>query len=153
MTQNECEKILNQMFDEIDLYFWDEDIEKPLIPIKAFPFKNFDKPSLGYWFEVKHIPVMPRQIEMGQHSMNEWKGIMQINICVYKDITARRITHKDKDVEFYIENAYAKIAEVMKRGVIKDRVHIVKVGKSSAIDNSDYYSVPISIEWYANLSN
>ena len=41
----------------------------------------------------------------------------------------------------------------MKRGVIKDRVHITGIGKTSAIDNGDYYSVPISVSWYANLAN
>lgn len=150
MTQIDCEKTLNKMFDEIDLYFWKEDEKQS---VKAYPLKNFLKPKCGYWYEVKHIPTQPRQIEMGQHSMNEWKGIMQINICVYKDITSRRTTHNDYDVDFYVNNAYATIAEVMKRGVIKDRVHIVKVGKTSAIDNDDYYSIPVSIEWYANLSN
>lgn len=150
MTQNDCEQTLVNLFDTIDLIFWEEDVGQK---VTAYPMQDFTHPECGYWYEIKHLSVLPEQIELGQHSMNKWQGIMQIDICVYKDIKARRSTHKDYGVEFYVNNAYSAIAEVMKRGVIKDRVHIVKVGKSSAIDNDEYYSVPISVQWYANLSN
>ncbi len=150
MTQTECEEQLVELFETIDLTFWQEDVGQSLI---SKEFTDFTKPECGYWYEIKFIPAQPVQIELGQHSMNEWAEIMQINICVYKDIKTRRSTHKENGVGFYMKYAYAAIAEVMKRGVILNRVHITKVGKSSAIDNGDYYSVPVSIYWYANLAN
>lgn len=150
MTQTSCEKTLTDLFKTIDLVFWAEDVGQELI---SEPFEDFTKPSCGYWYEIKHIPRDPTTPEIFKGAMNRWSGIMQINICVYKDIRTRRSTHSDQGVDFYVENAYAAIAEVMKRGVILDRVHITKVGKSSAIDNGDYYSVPISVNWYAILEN
>lgn len=150
MTQTACEESLVKLFKSVDLAFWSEDVGQNLVSVEL---EEFTKPKCGYWYEVKHIPMQPRQIEFGQHSMNEWQEITQINICVYKDIKTRRSTHTKYGVDFYMKNAYAAIAEVMKRGVIINRVHITKVGKSSAIDNGDYYSMPISVYWYANLAN
>lgn len=150
MTQIDCEETLTNLFNSIDLFFYTEDVGQEII---SYEFSAFEKPACGYWYEVKHIPIEPSTPEIFKGAMNKWSGIMQINICVYKDIKTRRTTHTDKDVYFYMKNAYAAIAEVMKRGVILDRVHITKVGKSSAIDNGDYYSVPISVNWYAHLEN
>ena len=111
----------------------------------SYPFKPLDiTKQKDIWFEIKFLDAQPRMIEQGQHSMNNWKGIMQINICVYKSVT---------DIDSYMETAYAAIAEVMKRGVIKDRVHITGCGESSALDNGNYYFVPINVSWYANLAN
>lgn len=115
-----------------------------------YEFEDFKRPVSGCWYELHLLPVQPTMKELGKYGMNEWKGIFQINICVLK--TIRTITPQF-GVQDYVDTAYASIAEVMKRGVIKDRVHITGVGKSSAIDNGDYYSVPISVSWYANLPN
>lgn len=150
MTQTDCEHTLEELFRTIDLTFWVEDVGQNLI---SYELEDFTKPQCGYWYEIKHLPVQPFTPEIFQGAMNKWSGIMQVNICVYKDIKTRRTTHTDKGVDFYMENAYASIAEVMKRGVILERVHITKVGKSSAIDNGDYYSVPVSINWYSYLTN
>lgn len=150
MTQTNCEETLLNLFKTIDLTFWKEDVGQKLISIEL---EDFEKPACGYWYEIKNIPVMPSTPEIFKGSMNKWKGIMQINICVYKDIKTRRTKHNTYGVKFYMDNAYAAIAEVMKRGVIIDRVHITKVGKSSAIDNGDYYSMPVSVNWYAILTN
>lgn len=150
MTQNDCEETLVNLFKTIDLHFYSEDVNQKVI---SEEYEDFVKPACGYWYEIKHLPVQPETPEIFKGAMNKWSGIMQVNICVYKDIKTRRSSHTDKGVDFYVKNAYAAIAEVMKRGVILDRVHITKVGKSSAIDNGDYYSVPVSINWYAHLEN
>ena len=150
MTQDVCEETLVDLFKTIDLYFWKEDTKQNLV---SYEMEDFTKPTCGYWYEVKHLPNRPSTPEIFKGSMNRWSGVMQVNICVYKDIKTRRSTHKEYGVPFYMKNAYATITDVIKRGVIKDRVHITRVGKSSAIDNGDYYSVPISIYWYAHLTN
>ena len=150
MTQTECEHKLVELFKTIDLAFWKEDVGQNLI---SEEMTEFTHPQCGYWYEIKQLPAQPTTPEIFKGSMNKWSGIMQINICVYKNIKTRRSTHTNYGVDFYMENAYAAIAEVMKRGVILDRVHITKIGKSSAIDNGDYYSVPISVNWYAHLTN
>lgn len=115
-----------------------------------YEFEAFKRPSYGVWYELHFLPSQPSMAEIGRSAMNEWSGIFQINICVLK--TIRTITPQF-GVKDYVDNAYASIAEVMKRGVIKDRVHITGIGISSAIDNGDYYSAPISVSWYANLAN
>ena len=115
-----------------------------------YEFEPFTRPASGCWYELHFIPAQPYMAEIFKKAQNRWTGIFQINICVLK--TIRTITPQF-GVQDYVDNAYASIAEVMKRGVIKDRVHITGVGKSSAIDNGDYYSVPISVSWYANLPN
>ena len=115
-----------------------------------YEYEAFNRPASGCWYELHFLPAQPVMAEIGKSAMNEWKGIFQINICVLK--TIRTIT-PNYGVKDYVDNAYVSIAEVMKRGVIKDRVHITGVGISSAIDNGDYYSVPVSVSWYANLAN
>jgi len=115
-----------------------------------YEFEPFKRPKNGCWYELHFIPAQPYMAEIFKNAQNRWEGIFQINICVLK--TIRTITPQ-YGVQDYVNNAYASIAEVMKRGVIKDRVHITGVGKSSAIDNDDYYAVPISVSWYANLPN
>lgn len=115
-----------------------------------YEFEPFTRPSYGVWYELHFLPGQPMMTEIGKNAMNTWTGIFQINVCVLK--TIRTIT-PEYGVEDYVHNAYESIAEVMKRGVIQDRVHITGIGKSSAIDNGDYYAVPISVSWYANLAN
>ena len=115
-----------------------------------YEFEAFTRPSTGCWYELHFLPGIPSQLELGKNGMNAWPGVFQINVCVVK--TIRTITPQF-GVEDYVSNAYESIAEVMKRGVIKDRVHITGIGITSAIDNGDYYSVPITVSWYANLPN
>lgn len=115
-----------------------------------YEYEDFERPSSGIWYAIHFLPTQPYQKELGANGMNNWTGIFQIDVCTIKSI--RTIT-PEYVVKDYFDNAYAAIAEVMKRGVIQDRVHITGIGKSSAIDNGDYYSMPISVQWYANLSN
>ena len=149
MVQSSVNDVLVELFESAT----QEDGTSLFLPDKSdinYEFEAFKRPTNGCWYELHFLPAQPLMVEIGRTAMNEWSGIFQINICVLK--TIRTITPQ-YGVKDYVDNAYASIAEVMKRGVIKDRVHITGVGKSSAIDNEDYYSVPISVSWYANLAN
>lgn len=115
-----------------------------------YEFEDFKRPNTGCWYALHFLPSQPYQKELGKSGMNEWRGVFQIDVCVLKSI--RTITPKF-GVQDYFDSAYASIAEVMKRGVYKDRVHITGIGNSSAIDNDDYYSMPISVTWYCDLIN
>ena len=149
MVQSYVNDVLIELFESAVM----EDGSSLFEPDKSdinYEFEAFNRPDSGCWYELHFLPAQPVMAELGRNAMNEWSGIFQINICVLK--TIRTITPQF-GVQDYVDNAYESIAEVMKRGVIKDRVHITGIGKSSAIDNGDYYSVPISVSWYANLSN
>lgn len=115
-----------------------------------YEFEPFSEQGLGCWYALHFLPAQPRQKELGKSGMNEWTGVFQIDVCVLKSV---RTLTPNYGVQDYFDSAYASIAEVMKRGVYKDRVHITGIGNSSAIDNGDYYSMPISVTWYCNLQN
>lgn len=149
MVQNGVNDTLIELFESVTM----PDGSSLFLDDKSdinYEYEPFTRPKNGCWYELHFIPAQPEMAELGRNAMNEWKGIFQINICVLKSI--KTIT-PDYGVKEYVDNAYVSIAEVMKRGVIKDRVHITGVGISSAIDNDDYYSVPVSVSWYANLAN
>ena len=149
MVQSYVNDVLIELFESAKL----EDGSSLFFDDKSdinYEYEAFNRPANGCWYELHFLPAQPVMAELGKNAMNEWNGIFQINICVLK--TIRSITPQ-YGVQYYVDNAYASIAEVMRRGVIKDRVHITGVGKSSAIDNGDYYSVPISVSWYATLPN
>lgn len=153
MVQNGVYDTLIELFESVTMDNGNGGRESLFLDDKSdinYEFEAFKRPSTGVWYELHFIPAQPVMAEIGHNAMNEWKGIFQVNICVLKSI--KTIT-PDIGVKEYVDNAYVSIAEVMKRGVIKDRVHITGVGISSAIDNDDYYSVPVSVSWYANLAN
>lgn len=153
MTNTEVNQTLISIFESAtidDGYGGKESLFYPDKRDINYEFESFTRPSNGCWYELHFLPAQPYMAEIFKNAMNRWQGIFQINICVLK--TIRTIT-PNMGVQDYVNIAYDSIAEVMKRGVIKDRVHITGIGKSSAIDNGDYYSVPISVSWYANLPN
>lgn len=115
-----------------------------------YEFESFNRPDEGIWYSLKFIPAMPYTPEIFEGAMNRWTGIFQIDVCVLKNIGTKYEGYKVKDC---FDTAYSAIAEVMKRGVYKDRVRITKIGRTSAIDCGDYYSMPISVSWVANLAN
>ena len=123
--------------------------DKKYIDIK-YEFEDFQRPTTGVWYALHFLPAQPTVKELGQDGMNNWTGVFQIDVCVLKSIRTKTPKYGVKD---YFDSAYAAIAEVMKRGVYKDRVHITGIGNSSAIDNGDFYSMPISVTWYCNLKN
>lgn len=147
MTEIEVKDALVELFEGIDLTFFKKDIGKKLI---NYEYENFERPDCGYWYEIRFKTAEPYQKELGKSGRNEWSGFFQVNVVVLKSI--RTIT-PEYGVQFYFDTAYAAIAEVMKRGVNYKRVHITKVYDSSAIDNDDRYTMPITVEWYAHLEN
>lgn len=149
MVQSYVNDVLVELFESVVMEDGSSLFEADKSDIN-YEFEAFTRPASGCWYELHFLPAQPLMAEIGRSAMNEWSGIFQINICVLK--TIRTITPQF-GVKDYVDNAYASIAEVMKRGVIKDRVHITGIGISSAIDNGDYYSAPISVSWYANLAN
>ena len=156
MVNNEVNKTLISIFESATMDDGHGGTESLFLPDKSdinYEFEDFHRPDptvTGCWYELHFLPAHPQMAELGKTAMNEWTGIFQINVCVPKNI---RTYTPDLGVQDYVDNAYVSIAEVMKRGVIKDRVHITGVGRTSAIDSGDYFSVPISVSWYANLAN
>ena len=165
MTQSYVNDVLIKLFESAKLVDKDGNLilDKEGNPITLFTpdkngkftdinyeFEDFTKPENGVWYSIHFLPVMPSQVELGKDGMNEWTGIFQIDVNVTKSV--RTLTPK-MGVKDYFDNAYAAIAEVMKRGVIKDRVHITGIGRTPAYDAWDYYTMPISVSWYANLTN
>lgn len=115
-----------------------------------YEFEDFQRPTTGCWYALHFLPAQPTVPEIGTDAMNRWTGVFQIDVCVLKSIRTITPAFGVKD---YFDSAYAAIAEVMKRGVYKDRVHITGIGRTSAIDNGDFYSMPITVTWYCNLEN
>lgn len=156
MVNDEVNKTLISLFESATMDDGHGGRESLFLPDKSdinYEFEDFHRPDpsvTGCWYELHFLPAQPTMAEIGRTAMNEWTGVFQINVCVPKTI---RTYTPEYGVQDYVDNAYVSIAEVMKRGVIKDRVHITGVGRTSAIDNEDYYSVPISVSWYANLAN
>lgn len=92
------------------------------------------------WYELFFIPYAPNQIELGTSGRSRWVGIMQVNICVplnwgTDDLYAR----------------YDELAALFRSGLILQGVRIVKTYRSSAIEDDDYYMLPITIEWQSDL--
>lgn len=105
----------------------------------AFPNSTFTRPN-GMWYEVAFIGDRPWQSELGTHGRSRWSGIMQISICYPKGIGIQGI-----------EDAFERIATHFYRGSFHDGVRIRRVYRSSARMYDDYYSVPVSVEWEADL--
>ena len=156
MVNDVINKTLIEIFESATMDDGQGGKESLFLPDKSdinYEFEDFSRPDpqvTGCWYELHFLPATPYMAEIFKNAMNRWTGIFQINVCVPKTI---RTYYPNLGVQDFVDNAYNSIAEVMKRGVIKDRVHITGVGRTSAIDNGDYYSVPISVSWYANLPN
>ena len=156
MVNDVINKTLIEIFESATMNDGQGGKESLFLPDKSdinYEFEDFHRPDptvTGCWYELHFLPATPYMAEIFKKTMNRWTGIFQINVCVPKTI---RTYYPNLGVQDFVDNAYNSIAEVMKRGVIKDRVHITGVGRTSAIDNGDYYSVPISVSWYANLPN
>lgn len=151
MIQSEVIDSLVELFESIDNgkteeeSIFDKNGDEILNVNREFePFDKSARVRFGYWFELHSIPSPSVQKELGKNGMNEWKGLFQINVCVYKNTP---------DIQNVFDTTYAAIAGVMKRGVFYKNVRIKKVYNSSAIDHDDYYAMPVTVEWWANLAN
>lgn len=109
-------------------------------PTVAFPNEVFTKPDDGYWYELYFIPAEPLQIELGTEARSRWTGILQINICVPKDSGTKPINER-----------YNNIEKLYRRGLILDGLRIMRTYRTSAYDDGDYYVMPVTVEWQADL--
>lgn len=109
-------------------------------PEIAFPNKAFERPDDGYWYELYFLPAEPVQIELGSTARSRWSGVMQINICVPKN-----------DGIVPLNSRYNKVASLFRSGSIIDGVRIRRTYRTSALDDGDYYALPVSVEWQADL--
>lgn len=109
-------------------------------PEIAFPNKSFERPKDGYWYELYFLPAEPVQVELGSEARSRWSGVLQVNICVPKD-----------DGIVPLNSRYDKVAALFRSGSIIDGVRIRRSYRTSALDDGDYYVMPVSIEWQADL--
>lgn len=120
-------------------------VEIPLYPEVAFPNEDFTRPidSNGNnlsWYELYFIPARPNQIELGTKGRSRWFGLMQINICVPRTWGTQELYQR-----------YDDIAALFRSGLILEGVRIVRTYRSSALDDDDFYCLPVTIEWQADL--
>lgn len=135
-TKERNVKIYNEEGEEEDF---------KLYPHVAFPNEDFKRPKddLGlndYWYELYFIPAAPNQIELGTTGRSRWVGIMQINICLPKTWGTE---------ELYAR--YDEIAKLFRSGLILEGVRIVRTYRATSIDDDDYFCLPVTIEWQADL--
>lgn len=129
-------KIYNEEGEEEILYMY---------PHVAFPNEDFNRPKddLGindYWYELYFIPAAPNQIELGTTGRSRWVGIMQINVCLPKTWGTEELYER-----------YDEIAKLFRSGLILEGVRIVRTYRSTSIDSDDYFCLPVTIEWQADL--
>ncbi len=111
----------------------------------AFPNTDFERPTdengnITTWYELFFITSEPQQIELGENGRTRWTGIMQINICVPKTFGRREVNDR-----------YDEIANLFRSGIILENVRIIKTYRTSALDDDDYYCLPVTISWWADL--
>lgn len=120
-------------------------VEIPLYPEVAFPNEDFIRPvdengSNLSWYELYFIPARPNQIELGTKGRSRWFGLMQVNICVPRTWGTQELYQR-----------YDDIAALFRSGLILEGVRIVRTYRSSALDDDDFYCLPVTIEWQADL--
>lgn len=105
--------------------------------------KSFKRPDTGLWFEIFYMSARPYQQEFGTAGRNRWTGIVQININYPLDSGT-----------YDVDLAYSAIASKFKRGDIFDGVKVLQTAsRTSALPHDDYYSVPVTIQCQAYLTN
>ena len=109
-------------------------------PNVAFPNKPFERPDDGYWYELFFIPAVPVQKELGKDGRLLWIGVLQINICVPKN-----------DGTEALNNRYDKVSSLFRSTSFIDGVRIHRTYRTSALDDEDFYVLPVSVEWQAYL--
>lgn len=145
MTDTYAEKLLIEKFKtlkglNIETSTDEAGNEILVYPEVAFPNESFERPDDGYWYELYFLPAEPVQIELGTEARSRWSGVMQINICVPKN-----------DGIVPLNSRYDNIAALFRSGSIIDGVRIRRTYRTSALDDGDYYVMPVSVEWQADL--
>ena len=80
------------------------------------------------------------QIELGEEARSRWVGIFQVNICVPKTWGRREITAR-----------YNELAALFRSGININGVRVEKTFRTSALDDDDFYCLPVTISWWADL--
>lgn len=130
----------------IKIYDDKEDfVELNMYPNVAFPNSSFIRPQGDdgnniNWYEIFFIPGRPVQIELGTTGRSRWVGVMQVNICIPKEWGTDELLDR-----------YDEVAKLFKSGLIIEGVRIARTYRSVSLDNDDYYCLPVSIEWQADL--
>lgn len=149
MTDVYAEEVLTERFKELpNLITKTEEIEtddgitKTVIKYLdvAFPNIPFQRPDNGYWYELYFMTQAPDQIELGSYGRNRWRGIMQVNICVPKSSGTQAVNER-----------FNAIAALFRQGMNLAHVRINKVYRGTAIEDGDFYSMPVSVEWWSDL--
>lgn len=137
MTDAYVEKVIIDKFKELEGLTVNEDGTYPEV---AFPNQNFVRPEDGYWYELYFIPGQPVQVELGTEGRSRWVGVLQINIC----------TPKDSGIE-PINDRYESVAKLFRSGTYIDGVRIKRTYRTSALEDGDYYVMPVTVEYWADL--
>ena len=119
--------------------------ETSVYPNVAFPNSEFIRPvdengNNTFWYELYFIPAPPNQIELGTKGRSRWVGIMQVNICIPKTWGTDELN-----------NRYDEIAALFRSGLILEGVRITRTYRATAVDDDDFYCLPVTIEWQADL--
>ena len=153
MTDTYIEEKITERFLNIGEPYITEPIEETdsegniwkTYPNVALPNEAFEVPANELFFEVFFMPGVPFQSELGTSGRNRCTGIFQININTPKDWGVNGTAK--------VNDCYDAIASAFRRGDIFDGVRIVKTYRSSARSSGDCYTVPVSVQWWAELEN
>lgn len=137
MTDVYAEEVLTEKFKELKSLTVTESGEYPEV---SFPNKNFTRPEDGYWYELWFAPARATQIELGSEARSRWVGILQINICVPKDSGTQAANSR-----------YEAIASHFRTGSYIKGVRIINTQRTSAFENGDYYVMPVTVSYWADL--
>lgn len=135
-TTNHKIKLYNEQGELYDfsvypnVAFQNEDFERPLD----------DKGNNKNWYELFFVPDVPNQIELGTTGRSRWVGIMQVNVCVPKTWGTEELYDR-----------YDEIASLFRSGLILEGVRIVKTYRTVSFDDNDFFCLPVTIEWQADL--
>lgn len=141
MTDAYVEQVMIERFKEIGEPFLKYDEDGNITNV-AFPNESFVRPADGHWLEFWFIPPEPFQKELFREARNRYIGLVQINIIVPNNIGTSAINAR-----------YETIAKQFRRGDIFNGVRIAKTYRDPASIDGDYYLVPVTIEWEADLDN
>ena len=125
--------------------FRDNDVIYENFPSISFPNVPFNRPSDEdgnplSWCELYFLTHAPNQIELGTTARSRWLGIMQVSICIPKAWGTSEA-----------KSMYNEIASNFRSGLIIEGVRITRTYKTSALDGDDFYCLPVTVEWTADL--
>lgn len=111
------------------------------------PLSTAERPTDDLWFEIFPLHSQPHQQELGTTGRNRWNFGLQININTPRNSSLYSGTDASDD-------AYDFIASNFKRGDIFNGIRVMQTAyRSSARLLEDYYSVPVTIMFQADLDN